>query len=274
MTDDDKTEDTTSGADADETQANEPETEAASPAESSAEPPTEPPAEPPTEAVEPPTEAVETATEATPAAAAAATTPGGRPRRRAGEAREEAAPEERGAALEACRGRAARHQGSSSCRCRRWRSGRATRSSTPTATSTRWRRWPGTSTSRRRSRPVRSARHSRRSTCRARSAASCRAGEFLGDTIASQAQGYAVDITEKLLASSQFQAIWDGMNRRAHAVDAVLKDQNGGAVGPAKVKDGKITLDLSAVIDQVKTSDRQGAHLRRERCRRSSAPSR
>ncbi|MFN8027202.1 MAG: hypothetical protein U0W40_12830 [Acidimicrobiia bacterium] len=78
--------------------------------------------------------------------------------------------------------------------------------------------------------------------------------KFLGDTIASQAQGYAVQITEKLLQSSQFQSLWDGMNRAAHAqLVAVLKDQNGVNAGPAKLKDGKITLDLTNVIEVAKT---------------------
>jgi hypothetical protein len=78
--------------------------------------------------------------------------------------------------------------------------------------------------------------------------------KFLGDTIAAQAQGYAVQITEKLLASSQFQKLWDGMNRVAHKqLVSVLKDENGVNAGPAKVKDGKITLDLSNVITTVKT---------------------
>ena len=78
--------------------------------------------------------------------------------------------------------------------------------------------------------------------------------KFLGDTIAAQAQGYAVQITEKLLASDRFHSLWDNMNRVAHAqLVAVLKDQNGVNAGPAKLKDGKITLDISQTIDTVKT---------------------
>jgi hypothetical protein len=78
--------------------------------------------------------------------------------------------------------------------------------------------------------------------------------KFLGDTIANQAEAYAVEIAERLVASDQFQALWDGMNRRAHTqLVAVLKDQNGVNAGPAKLKDGKITLDLTDVIDNVKT---------------------
>jgi len=78
--------------------------------------------------------------------------------------------------------------------------------------------------------------------------------KFLGDTIAAQAQGYAVQITEKLLASDQFQRLWDGMNRVSHKqLVTVLKDENGVNAGPARVKDGKITLDLSNVITTVKT---------------------
>lgn len=77
--------------------------------------------------------------------------------------------------------------------------------------------------------------------------------KFLGDTIASQAKGYAVQVTEKLLQSDRFQSLWDGMNRLAHKqLVTVLKDQNGVKAGPATVKDGKITLDLTHVIDNVK----------------------
>jgi hypothetical protein len=77
--------------------------------------------------------------------------------------------------------------------------------------------------------------------------------QFLGDTIAAQAQGYAVDVTEKLLASDRFQSLWDNMNRVAHnQLVAVLKDENGAKAGPAKLKDGKITLDLSQTIATVK----------------------
>ena len=78
--------------------------------------------------------------------------------------------------------------------------------------------------------------------------------KFLGDTIASQAQGYAVQLTERLLASDRFQSLWDNMNRVAHAqLVNVLKDQNGVNAGPAKLKDGKITLDISQTIETVKT---------------------
>ncbi len=77
--------------------------------------------------------------------------------------------------------------------------------------------------------------------------------KFLGDTIAAQAQGYAVDVTEKLLQTDQFQSLWDNMNRVAHQqLVTVLKDENGANAGPAKVKDGKITLDLSKTIETIK----------------------
>jgi hypothetical protein len=77
--------------------------------------------------------------------------------------------------------------------------------------------------------------------------------KFLGDTIAAQAEGYAVDLTEKLLATDQFHALWDNMNRVAHQqLVSVLKDENGANAGPASVKDGKITLDLSRTIDTIK----------------------
>ena len=77
--------------------------------------------------------------------------------------------------------------------------------------------------------------------------------KFLGDTIAAQAEGYAVDITEKLLQTDRFHSLWDNMNRVAHAqLVAVLKDENGTSAGPAKLKDGKITLDLSETIATIK----------------------
>jgi hypothetical protein len=77
--------------------------------------------------------------------------------------------------------------------------------------------------------------------------------KFLGDTLSAQIQGYATDVTEKLLASDQFQSLWDSMNRVAHQqLVTVLKDENGASRGPAQVKDGKITLDLSQTIETVK----------------------
>jgi len=39
---------------------------------------------------------------------------------------------------------------------------------------------------------------------------------FLGEPIATAARSYATQVTEKLLASDQFQELWDAANRRAH----------------------------------------------------------
>ncbi len=81
-----------------------------------------------------------------------------------------------------------------------------------------------------------------------------RAG-FLGQPIATAMKSYATDVTEKLLASAQFEKLWDGINRRAHdQLVALLTDDNAKAAGAnVRIKDGKVTLDLSRVIEQVQT---------------------
>jgi hypothetical protein len=79
--------------------------------------------------------------------------------------------------------------------------------------------------------------------------------KFLGEPVANAMKGYATDVAEKLLASKQFQQLWDAANRRAHAqLVAILEDDPSKAPGAVSIKDGKITLDLSQVIDKVKTA--------------------
>jgi hypothetical protein len=74
----------------------------------------------------------------------------------------------------------------------------------------------------------------------------------LAAPIAAAAQSYALQVTEKLLASQQFADLWDAANRRAHnQLVALLTDDPGKAPGAVDIKDGKVTLDLSKVIKQV-----------------------
>lgn len=75
---------------------------------------------------------------------------------------------------------------------------------------------------------------------------------FLGAPIATAMESYATDVTEKLLASDQFQTLWDNVNRRAHnQLVALLTDDLDKAKGSVAVKDGKVTLDLGNVIEEV-----------------------
>ena len=77
---------------------------------------------------------------------------------------------------------------------------------------------------------------------------------FLGAPIATAMESYATDVTEKLLASDQFQTLWDNVNRRAHnQLVALLTDDLDKAKGAVALKDGKVTLDLGNVIEQVQT---------------------
>jgi hypothetical protein len=79
--------------------------------------------------------------------------------------------------------------------------------------------------------------------------------KFLGEPVANAMQGYATDVTERILASDQFQKFWDGANRRAHnQLVALLEDDPGKAPGAVSIKDGQIKLDLSQVIESVQTA--------------------
>jgi hypothetical protein len=76
--------------------------------------------------------------------------------------------------------------------------------------------------------------------------------KFLGAPVATAMQSYATDVTEKLLASSRFQTLWDNANRRAHnQLVALLTDDPAKAKGSVAIKDGKVTIDLGNVIKQV-----------------------
>ncbi len=74
----------------------------------------------------------------------------------------------------------------------------------------------------------------------------------LAAPVAAAAQSYALEVTQKLLASDQFSDLWDAANRRAHAqLAALLTDDPGKAPGAVNIKDGKVSLDLTNVIKQV-----------------------
>jgi hypothetical protein len=76
--------------------------------------------------------------------------------------------------------------------------------------------------------------------------------KFLGEPIANGMRTYANDVAEKLLASDQFQTLWDAINRRAHnQLVALLTDDPGKAPGSVSIKDGQVTLDLGNVVEQV-----------------------
>ena len=78
-----------------------------------------------------------------------------------------------------------------------------------------------------------------------------RAG-FLGEPIANAMESYATDVTEKLLATDQFQQLWDAINRRAHdQLVALLTDDPGRAHGAFKIDNGQVLLDLNPVIENV-----------------------
>jgi hypothetical protein len=75
---------------------------------------------------------------------------------------------------------------------------------------------------------------------------------FLGEPIATAMRSYATDVTERLLASEEFDRLWDGANRRAHAqLVALLTDDPSKAHGAVSIEDGKVALDLGDVVEQV-----------------------
>ena len=76
--------------------------------------------------------------------------------------------------------------------------------------------------------------------------------KVLAAPVATAARSYATDVTEKLLASDQFQELWDAANRRAHnQLVALLTDDSSKAPGSVAIKDGQVKLDLSKVVAQV-----------------------
>ena len=76
--------------------------------------------------------------------------------------------------------------------------------------------------------------------------------KFLGEPIATAMRSYATDVTEKLLASSQFEKLWDAANRRAHnQLVALLTDDPSKAHGAVTLEKGQVQLDLGVVVKQV-----------------------
>jgi hypothetical protein len=76
--------------------------------------------------------------------------------------------------------------------------------------------------------------------------------KFLGAPLSNAMQGYATDVTERLLASDQFQALWDKANRIAHTqLVALLNDDAGKTKGALALKDGTVSLNLSEVVTKV-----------------------
>ena len=97
-----------------------------------------------------------------------------------------------------------------------------------------------------------STRSSTRRTREAHRERAAEAGQVPRAPVATAMKSYATDVTEKLLASEQFQTLWDAANRRAHnQLVALLTDDPSKAKGAVAIKDGKVTLDLGSVIKQV-----------------------
>jgi len=72
--------------------------------------------------------------------------------------------------------------------------------------------------------------------------------QFLASPIASGVETFTRDAATRALASDKFQTLWRNANRRAHnAIDKVLTGEGKNV----SVKNGKVVLDLSAVIDEV-----------------------
>lgn len=80
--------------------------------------------------------------------------------------------------------------------------------------------------------------------------------QFLAGPISSGVQTFTHDAAERVLATEQFATVWKNANRRAHA--AVVKALTGEGKN-ISVKNDKVVLDLSAVIDEeVKRLDERG----------------
>jgi hypothetical protein len=71
---------------------------------------------------------------------------------------------------------------------------------------------------------------------------------FLAGPISSGVESFAREAAKRVLASDQFETIWRNANERAHeAVDEVLTGEGENV----SVEDGRVVLNLSAVIDNV-----------------------
>jgi hypothetical protein len=76
--------------------------------------------------------------------------------------------------------------------------------------------------------------------------------KFLGSTLTTAVEGQATKIADTLLASGQFQTLWDDANRRAHSqLVALLKDDPGKSGGSLAIKNGAVSLDVSKIVSTV-----------------------
>jgi hypothetical protein len=71
---------------------------------------------------------------------------------------------------------------------------------------------------------------------------------FLAGPISSGVETFVKDAAKRALATEQFATLWKDANRRAHALVVKALTDEGKNV---KVEDGKVVLDLSAIIDEV-----------------------
>ena len=79
---------------------------------------------------------------------------------------------------------------------------------------------------------------------------------FLAGPISSGVETFAKEAAKRALATEQFATVWKEANRRAHELVVKALTDEGENV---KVKDGKVVLDLSAIIDEVvKRLDERG----------------
>jgi hypothetical protein len=76
--------------------------------------------------------------------------------------------------------------------------------------------------------------------------------KFLGGPLANAMRTYATTITEKVLASEQFDTLWDEANRRAHGqLVALLTDDPSKAHGAVTLDEGKVQLNIGNVVKRV-----------------------
>ena len=76
--------------------------------------------------------------------------------------------------------------------------------------------------------------------------------KFLGAPLSGAVKNYATDVTKKLLASSEFQKLWDKANRVAHnELVALLTDDPGKTHGAVALENGQVSLDLGQVVTKV-----------------------
>jgi len=76
-------------------------------------------------------------------------------------------------------------------------------------------------------------------------------GQFLAGPLASGLRSFTQQTAERVLASPQFNQLWKATNRAAHKqVGALVKGESGGVV---TAKDGRVVLDLGALVATVQT---------------------